>query len=130
LYARYVENLRIHDFRLEWEDNLPLLFSHGIHCEHFSGLELDAFEGRQALPGRDQAAISLGEGHDVTIRNCKASPGTDTFLAHSNLAGALLFVGNDLTRAQRIMRPESSKFMLNGNLLPTRSLEGGDHADP
>lgn len=129
LYARYVKGLRIHDFKLEWADNVSPLFSHGVHCEHFSGLELDGFEGRQALLGHNRAAIALSHGRDVTIRDCKASPGTETFLAHSNLVDARLFVGNDLIHAQRVMLPEPSDFKLHGNLWPNRSPEVEDLPD-
>jgi polygalacturonase len=45
LYAQYVKNLSIQDFKLEWASEVPAFFTHGIECVGVSGLRIDNFDG-------------------------------------------------------------------------------------
>jgi hypothetical protein len=118
IYCQYVEDFRIHDVQLQWGDNLPSYFSHGIECHDFQGLDIDHFVGRQAQRSSQDAVIALKEGKRVTIRNSTAGEGTGTFLSHSGVSEELLFVNNDLGAAKRVMRPSRSGFKMSGNILP------------
>ncbi|MCJ7447371.1 MAG: glycosyl hydrolase family 28 protein [Bacteroidales bacterium] len=45
LYAQYIDNLAIRDFRLTWGDGLPDFFTNGIECHEVSDLLIDRFTG-------------------------------------------------------------------------------------
>jgi polygalacturonase len=120
-YAHSVDGLKIRNFELEWEDNLPAFFNYGIQCEDGQNIVIDGFEGRQAHLDSADSAISLSNCNGVTIRNCMAAEGTQTFLAHSSVEGKL-FVNNDLSQARATFSPTKADFTLFGNLEPSLSL--------
>ncbi len=122
LYARYVDGLNLHDLSLAWGDNLPAYFSNAIECEDFRHLDLDHFEGRQALVMSQAPAVSLRRGQDVSVRNSKADAGTSTFLSLSSVSEQGIFTGNDLRGAQRVFTGDS-KFQMSGNILPAKSTQ-------
>lgn len=118
LYAQYVDGLQIHDFVLQRESNLPDYFSDGIHCEYFADLNIDGFKGSPARDGDSNAAIFLEHGHTVSIRNCKAVPGTGTFVSLTDVQDQRIFVNNDLLDAQNPTRPEKTDFkIVSGNAI-------------
>jgi len=121
VFCRYVEGLKIHGLELEWADNLPDYFSHGIQCENFRNLEIDGFQGRQAPKSGQTAAIALQHGSGVSIRNSQAAEGTATFLSLSDVTDQRLFVNNDLAKARKAMEPAKSSFRLYGNILPAEA---------
>ena len=45
IYAQYVDNLAIRDFTLNWDDDLPVFFTHGIECFEVKDLFLENFVG-------------------------------------------------------------------------------------
>ncbi|MDZ4708069.1 MAG: glycosyl hydrolase family 28 protein [Saprospiraceae bacterium] len=45
LYAQHVKGLSIRNFNLQWGDDLPSFFTHGIQCEEVTDLYIDAFNG-------------------------------------------------------------------------------------
>jgi len=45
LYAQYVNQLLIRDFEVQWADDLPSFFTHGIQCENITGLSIENFNG-------------------------------------------------------------------------------------
>ena len=47
IYAQYVDKLSIQNFSLDWDNNLPAFFSHGIECQEVKELFLENFKGRQ-----------------------------------------------------------------------------------
>ena len=118
IYCGMVDGLRIQNVELEWEDNMHEFFSHGIECENFNNLIIDGFNGRQPHKSGQGAAISLSNGNNVTIRNCIAAEGTQTFLKFSGIKDQRLFVNNDLSRAATVMQPAKSEFKLFGNYMP------------
>lgn len=105
MYCCYTDGLKIRGLELEWDDNLPRFFNHGIQCEHFRNLEIDGFNGRQPHKTDNRAAIALNDGSGITIRNCKAAEGTGVFLSRSDIRGEWLFVNNDLSEAKKVSEP-------------------------
>jgi polygalacturonase len=118
LYAYNTTGLRISDFQIEWDENLPEFFNHAIWCEHFDNLTIDGFTGRQPHKADTRAAIALNNGSNVTIKNCQAAEGTGVFLSHSDVTDQRLFVNNDLSKAQKSFEPEKSEFRDFGNFWP------------
>ena len=125
LYCRYVDGLKIHDFSLAWDENLPEYFSNGIECEDFHQLNLDQLEGRQAQVPSQVPAILLRRGRDVNLRNCKAPTGTATFLSSTEVEDEGLFVGNDLRAARQVLNPGRHTFLMSGNSLPAKKAQPG-----
>lgn len=121
LFARGVERLSIDGFRLVWAGDLSDVFGHGIECEYVKGLVISGFHGRQALLAEGgAAAISLRDVRDATVRDCRASSGTSTFLRHAGLSAPALFMGNNLRAARLAIDPEPHGFTMAANLLPER----------
>jgi len=118
LYACHTRNLRIADFEMEWDDDLPEFYTHGIECEQFEDLLIDGFRGRQHVKATEAAAIAISDGRSVTVRNCRAGKGAGTFLSHADVADARVFSGNDLRNAERVWARDPSDFMCHGNLIP------------
>jgi Glycosyl hydrolases family 28 len=120
LFGRYVNGLSIEGFDLEWVGPAADYLTHGIEVEHFEDLVIDSFRGKQAAEKPNTAAIALNHGRNITIRNCQARPGTEVFLAHSDLSEEGLFVNNDLSRAKKAFQPEKTSFTSYGNIDPRK----------
>jgi hypothetical protein len=120
MYCRYIDGLKIDDFKVQWGENLPDYFSNGLQCEDFKNLEINKFEGRQAFRTSKDAAIVLRHGEGVSVRNSRADQGTAVFLSAVRVQGEGLFVNNDLREAQRVFVGGKSRFRLSGNYLPMR----------
>lgn len=104
VHCENVVDLELRDVDLEWADEVPDYFAHGIRCVDVDELVIDGFAGRQADVARADsagasAAIALERTTRSTIRNCRASPGTKTFLSTGACADERLFATNDLTDA-------------------------------
>jgi hypothetical protein len=54
----------------------------------------------------------------VTIRDCRARPGTGQFLATENVSDARRFADNDLADAESIGDADEAGFATSGNLRP------------
>lgn len=63
-YAKHVKNLNIDDFTLEWGENLPDFFTHGIECQSVEYLKIENFKGTQNPGSKDSKRIKLS---DATI---------------------------------------------------------------
>lgn len=127
MYCRYVDGLRIQDFKLEWVDSLPDYFSNGIYCEHFKNLVIDGFDGRQAQVSGLDAAIELNHGTGVSILNCRAPKGTGSFLQLKDVKNERQFINNDLGNARRSAKPAELHFeAMSGNIPEAKgSYSGG-----
>ena len=123
VFARYFDGLKLSNFEVQWDGSLPEFFSHGIECENFQHLDVDDFVGRQAKAGGKSSAISLANGNGVIIRNSVAAEGTQTFLSHSGITGGITMIGNDLSRATAVIRPEKADVTQSGNIMPMRGHE-------
>jgi parallel beta-helix repeat protein len=118
MYCRYIDGLNIDDFKVQWGDDLPDYFSNGVQCEDFKNLEIDGFEGRQALRSSKDPAIVLRHGEGVSVRDSKADPGTAVFLSTVGVQDEGLFVNNDLRQARRVFFGVKNGFHSSGNYLP------------
>jgi len=116
VYCRWVAGLRIHGLELQWGEGVPEYFSDGISCEDFRDLQIDRFEGRQAL--KIGAAISLSRGDGVSIVNSTAAEGTFDFLRQSHLTGHRFLFGDDLSNARAGVVPPNAQFRMQGVILP------------
>ncbi len=123
LYARYVDGLKLLNFELAWDYNLPEFFSDGIECEHFQNLQVDGFVGRQAKVGGGCCAIRLSDGNGVGIRNSMAAEGTQVFLKSTKVVGPITLLNNDLSRASIVANPAISTLILSGNIMPSTSAQ-------
>ena len=119
LFCQYADGLKLSNFEVVWEDNLPDYFSHGIECENFKNLEIDGFAGRQAQVQSNNSAISLSNGSGVTIRNSVAAEGTQTFLTETGITGSVVLMDNDLSRAKVAINPAKADLTQSGNIMPT-----------
>ncbi|MGO9336974.1 MAG: glycoside hydrolase family 28 protein [Terracidiphilus sp.] len=127
-YARYVDGLAIHGLDISWSGKLPGYYSSAIECEDFERLQIDEFTGSESNDSvKDQAAITLRRGNQVSIRNSTAAPGTQIFLRTASISGEKLFAGNDLSLAKRAFAGDALHFLLSGNLLPSSSAEAAHH---
>jgi parallel beta-helix repeat protein len=120
LFFSHVNRLRIRGFRLFWDDKVPDFFSDGIEGENFHDLEIQGFEGRQAKTGTG-SAIALRNGSGISIRDCRATNGTGTFISLNDVADQGLFINNDLGKARSVFEPGAHKFTVSGNLMPKGS---------
>ncbi len=65
LYAGYVSNLRLRDFAIRWEGQMPAFFSDGIEVEHFRDVSIEGFSG-VASPANPRAyPILLRQGKGI-----------------------------------------------------------------
>ncbi|WP_207592460.1 glycosyl hydrolase family 28 protein [Halomontanus rarus] len=102
VHCEGVADLDLEDVTVEWGESLPEYFSHGIQCIDVDSLEIDGFDGRQAHLGSSDAAIALCETETVSIRDCRARPGTGRFLGLEGGDDRRLFVDNDLADADTV----------------------------
>ncbi|MBN2174083.1 MAG: hypothetical protein JW731_08130 [Bacteroidales bacterium] len=64
LYARFVTNLVINDFALEWENPQYPFFTHGIEVENFRTLRINNFRGSGAPGNASAKPVSIENGSD------------------------------------------------------------------
>lgn len=117
LYARYVRGLSINDFRLQWADNLPDLYSSAVEVEDAHDVEIGRLRARQANPASTMPVIDLHRVQDISIRDSTAAPGASTFVRLEQVTGQRLFAGNDLSVARHAFSGPAH-FALRGNLMP------------
>ncbi|WP_226040013.1 glycosyl hydrolase family 28 protein [Natrinema sp. DC36] len=125
LHCEGVADLELSDVALEWGDDLPDYFAHGVRCVDVDGVTIDGFAGRQAQPAGDgetasagtAAAISLEGTTASTIRNCRAGSGTGTFLATAACDDARLFATNDCIAAETAIDGDCG-YRTAGNVPP------------
>ncbi len=71
LYSQQTEGLKIMEFKVSWDKDVPLYMSHAIYCTGFSNLTIDGFYGAPA--DSKLAAIKLVNGKGTTLRNLRSS---------------------------------------------------------
>jgi polygalacturonase len=81
LYARYVRNLTIEGFELNWGKNLPEYFTNGIEVANFDGLCINNFKGTAALKKNGFVAIKLADGVNESISFTDNSTGNTVIKA-------------------------------------------------
>ncbi|WP_121741518.1 glycoside hydrolase family 28 protein [Natronorubrum halophilum] len=134
IHFERVTDVELCDVTLEWADDVPAYFAHGVRCVDVDELVIDGVTGRQAQLGSPEsgdgdetngdeadaagpAAIVLEGTTRSTIRNCRAAPGTERFLSTSGSADDRLFATNDLTDATIPIEGDSEHSTV-GNVPP------------
>lgn len=59
LYAQHINNLSINGFVLQWNDDLPGFFTHGIECVDVTDLHISDFAGTPNPNAKDSKKIQL-----------------------------------------------------------------------
>lgn len=99
-YFRHVDNLRLHDVEVEWQDASGD-WEHAVKCENVKNLEMDGFIGRQGALKTDVPAVLLSDVEKAFIRGCTASAGTGIFLSLAGITKDITVIGNDLSQAKK-----------------------------
>ncbi len=99
VYAHNVDGLALDGLKLEWADDVPGYFRHGIEVEGFRDVTISRFVGRQ--PGQSGAAICLRNGEGATIGGSRLTAGADAFLSHERVSGLRVLPDNDTSRARQ-----------------------------
>ncbi len=61
-YARYVNNLTMEDFKLQWATSLPSFFTNGILIENFKNLDIKNFQGTASPSNTKLKPVALKNG--------------------------------------------------------------------
>jgi len=115
LYAKGVTGLRISQYDLDCDKDLPEFYTNAIFCEDFKDVRIDGFSGTKLNPGSDHAIILLQNGEDATIVNCKAKFGTNVFLEQKNVTKGIL-MNNDLREAKTAISGTGTDFKSLNNI--------------
>lgn len=67
LFARYVKNLRIDGFELNWGKNLPGYFTNAIEIDNFNALQIRDFDGTSVDSNKVYAGIKLTDGVNALV---------------------------------------------------------------
>ncbi|MFH1023781.1 MAG: glycosyl hydrolase family 28 protein, partial [Planctomycetota bacterium] len=102
-YCRHVRGLEFHDVRVAW-GKVSGPWRSALRAEQIEDLDLHGFVARQAPGPADAPAIHLTDARGVSLRGCRAAPGTGTFLRLDGpAAGRASLSGNDLAAAKTEM---------------------------
>ncbi len=97
--VRWARNLKMRDVEVIWDKPGSVKWQSALRVEDAQDLELNGFAGRPAQSGAPAVRFTNVDG--ATVRDSKASPGTDIFL---EIAGdrsrSIRLVGNDLSPAK------------------------------
>jgi len=67
LFATCIDNLSLTGLTINWGDDLPGFFTHGLEVTHFDGLRIDNFKGQPAFDNNHFAGIKISDGRDVEM---------------------------------------------------------------
>lgn len=118
VHCEGLTGLDLRNVTVDWDADLPAYFSHGLHCVDVDDLEVDGFDGRQAHRDGGEAAVSLRDVGAVSIRDCRARPGTGRFIEAEDVSDARLFADNDLADAGSDGLGDQTDFTRSGNVAP------------
>jgi polygalacturonase len=75
IYARYVDGLTIHNFRLNWSSGVTEpYFTDGIKLDHYSGVVISGFKGGAAPGSTAGKAIAFSNGDGAVVDGLKMQP--------------------------------------------------------
>ena len=100
IYCRYVDDLRLRDVRVTWEEPEKPEWGSAVRCVNVSNLEIAGFSGRQAR-GSDAPAILLRDTSHAYIHDCWAPEGTGVFVGLEAGTRDVALMNNNLARAAR-----------------------------
>lgn len=99
VFCRYGTNITLQDIEIEWKGPRNVHWKQALYGEYLEKLSLNQFQGAPAQ--EDGTAIELSEVNHLSVEQCKAQPGTHTFMSLENVDPLSLFVvGNDFAQAK------------------------------
>ena len=84
IYARYVNNLSVSGFELEWDPQLPDFYTNAIEADDFSNLSIDRLQGKASFNSRDKADIKLSNGIGFGLTN-SSTGGNEPVITKNNV---------------------------------------------
>jgi hypothetical protein len=109
LSFRWARNLKLKDVEVVWEKPHFASWESALHLEDVRDLDLDGFKGGPAPGGEERyPAVVLSNVEDAVVRNCRAVPGTGTFLfIKGERSRGIGLAGNDFRRVANPVRLDS-----------------------
>jgi polygalacturonase len=98
-----VRNLKLRNISVEWSEDKPEpKWRSALYLKNVTGLDVDAFSGRQGLRAGSAPVVVLENVSDGLLRNMWAAEGSGTFLEFRGpKTGDLRVYGNQLRKASR-----------------------------
>ena len=97
-----VNGLHINGLAVKWADEQPEnKWGSALVLRDVSEFTIDSFTGRQGLTTGDSPAIAFSEVSDGVVKNCRALPGTGTFMHVEGPASADIFLRDNNLRHAR-----------------------------
>ena len=115
VHCENVVGLHLVDVAVEWGEDLPAYYTHGVACVGVEDLTINGFDGSPAHLDASAAAISVQNSSTLTVRDSRARPETKTFLSVTDTTDGRLFTGNDITDAERGIDGDAD-FTVVGNV--------------
>lgn len=97
-YCSHVDGLKIFNVQVLFEtDDMR----HGLVCDDVSGLEIDSFSADCAQNA--ESVLVFNQVRYALLRGCMASAGTNIFLKISGKSREISLIGNDFSRAKKVL---------------------------
>jgi hypothetical protein len=98
---RRVENLKLKDVEVVWEEPFLSTWKSALNFEDVRGLDIDGFLARPAGPQRSSPIIAMSQISGARIRHARAVAGTDVFSeVTGNASHDIRFESCDLSQAR------------------------------
>jgi polygalacturonase len=97
----HARNIRLEDIEIAWGEPYLGDWRRALVLDDVHNVVLEGVRARQAPNAPDAAAIGLHDVTDATIRNCKALPGTGTFIHLSGSNTRAITTSNNDTRSAK-----------------------------
>jgi hypothetical protein len=99
LNFQHVRDLKLRDLTVRWEKPLLKNWRSALALDDIAGLELDAFQGRQAQAGGEFPAVQFQNITNARVTRAIAPAETGTFLAVNPASRGIHLENNDLRQA-------------------------------
>jgi hypothetical protein len=120
LFCKNINGLNISEFSLQWAEDMPHFFTHGVACYDCSEVDINGFEGKAAHANGEKAALAIFNTNGVSLKNSTAAQGTGVFFRHKKVEDARFFTGNDIRNARKGIFPEAELFRIRTNNMINR----------
>jgi hypothetical protein len=118
VYCRYVQDLKLRNVQIVWEEPEKAEWASAIRCRGVRGLEIEGFTGRQAR-GSGAAAIRLIDTENVYIHGSRPAEGAGEFVSLEGRTRNVAVMNNDLANAKQVAR-------LDPGIAPGELFENGN----
>ncbi|MCY9697399.1 hypothetical protein [Paenibacillus alginolyticus] len=99
VFCRYGTNISLQDIEIEWNGARNIHWKQALYGQYIEKLSLLQFHGAPAK--EDGTAIELKDVIQLSVEQCKAQPGTHTFMSLEHVdAQSMFVVGNDFAQAE------------------------------